>query len=302
MALDPDDGKELWRFQSPAAQRSPGSVTGSGVVVLLTGDQDDAELVGVDALTGVERWRVPERLTVLGSTDDVVAVERFSDLAGSEPVRGIDRETGDELWVSDVGKNDMSGQYGAVGTSAVWHELLIVPGGTAGQAVEYGTDGVASAINLDTGAVEWTSADLGTPLAADTMVIGGGPLDGLNATIHGVDPLTGRGAWSAPGRTAYGGYIAAGDGIVVADGDMGLVAYDQATGTEKWHAADGFDPHGIANGKVISLWEAALEARSIADGAVAWQFIAPFGSPFMDNLTTNSTAVFVAINSLPWTD
>lgn len=302
IALDPDDGTELWRWQSPAAQRPPGSFTGSGTVVLLTGDHDDAELIGVDTLTGAERWRVPEHLTVLGSTDDVVAVERFSDAMGSEPIRGIDRETGTALWVADVAKLDTSGVYGAVGTSAIFRQLLIVPTGSTGSAVEAGTDLGATAIDLETGTVEWTSSDLGTPLGAGELVIGGGPLQGPEAMLHGVDPLTGRGAWSARGRTAYGGYIAVGDGVVVANGDVGLVAYEETTGIETWRAVDGFDPHAVADGKVVSLWEAALEARSTADGVVVWHLTEPFGSPFMNNLTTNSSTVFVAVNSLPWTD
>lgn len=293
IALDPDDGTELWRVQSPPAQRPAGPVSGSGVVVVSTGDPEDAELVGVDAVTGVERWRAPERLTVLGSTGDVVAVERFSDGAGVEPVRGIDRETGTELWVADVAEFDMSGQYGGVVPSAIWGESLIVA-----------TETTATALDLSSGAVLWTTTALGTPLGADVVVVGGQPLDGPGASITAVDPATGEGAWVVPGRPAYGGYVAVGEGIVVVSDPegTGLIAYEQATGAERWRDDSSLHAHAVAGDRVVSLWEGGLDARSVTDGSLQWQLTVPFGSPYMNNVTANSSAAFAAINSLPWTD
>lgn len=290
IALDAGDGAELWRVQSPPAQRPAGPVAGSGVVVLLTGGQEDAELVGVDAVTGVERWRVPERFTVLGSSNRVIAVVRSSDPMAAEPVSGIDRETGAELWVSDVFIIEASG---GVESKAISGESLIVP-----------TDPTATALDLTSGAVLWTSTALGTPIEADDVVIGGQPLDGPDAMITAVDPATGEGSWSAPGRPAYGGYIAVGEGVVVvsaAEGP-GLIAYEQDTGDERWRSESYLHAHRVADGKVISLWEDGLDARSAIDGSVLWQLSLPFGSPYMNDAITNSSVAFVAINSLPWTD
>jgi outer membrane protein assembly factor BamB len=293
VALDPDDGTELWRWQSPAAQRAPGSFVGSDIVVLLTGDAGAVDLVGVDVMTGAERWRIAEQLTVLGSTDDVIAVERFSDVMGSEPVRGIDRGTGTELWVSDVAKLDMSGVYGGTGTSAIWQHSLIVP-----------TDATSTALDMATGAVLWASSSLGTPLEADDVVIGARLPQGPSAAVTGVDPNNGDELWSHPGQPAYGGYVAVGDGIVVVSqrDAPGLIAYEQTSGAERWRTESANQAHRISGDKVISLWEEGLDARATIDGSVVWQLVEPFGSPYMNDVVANSTAAFTAINSLPWSD
>jgi outer membrane protein assembly factor BamB len=293
-ALDPDDGTELWRWEAPSVRRPPGSLTGSGVVVLLTGDREHAELVGVDALTGAERWRVAEPLEVLGSSEQVVAVERMSDVMGSEPIRGLDRATGIELWVSDVRQLDTSGVYGALESTAVWQDTLVVQ-----------TDRTATAVGLGTGTVRWSSTDVGTPIGADVAVIGAGPIDGPDATITATDPTTGEGIWTAPGRLAYGGYAAIGDGVVVVtdrDTGAGLVAYEQESGVERWRSDGHLQAHTVVGGTVVSLWEAGLDARATGDGTLLWQVSEPFGSPFMNNLAANTSTVFVAINSLPWND
>jgi outer membrane protein assembly factor BamB len=292
-ALDATDGAELWRWDAADARRPSGPVAGAGVVVFPTGTPEAPELVGVDARSGAERWRVPGPLAVLGSNEQVVAVERVSDLAGSEPVRGLDRTTGAELWVSEVRQLDRSGVMGGTQPTAVWQDTLIVPTGQT-----------ATAIDLTTGAVAWTSADAGTPYGADDVVIGAGPVQGPGATVTAVDVTSGASLWSGPGRLSYGQYVALGDGIVVAVSATGAgsIAYEQDSGAERWQVDSGTQPYAVVDGRVFSLWEQQLDARSADDGTVLWEQTEPFGSPWMRDLAATSSAVFVAVNSLPFGD
>ena len=64
----------------------------------------------------------------------------------------------------------------------------------------------------------------------------------------------------------------------------------------------GTQPYAVVDGRVFSLWERQLDARSADDGTVLWEQTEPFGSPLMRDLAATSSAVFVAVNSLPFRD
>jgi outer membrane protein assembly factor BamB len=156
VALDASDGGELWRWPSLDVRMPPGPVAGSGVVVVATGEvplwdqATDAELVGIDAVTGQELWRIGDPLEVVGTSETVVAAQLYSSAMGSQPIAGYDRMTGEQLWVSEVMLLDNSGVFGGVQPTAASGDLLVVP-----------TGDTATAMDLTSGEVRWVSADLG---------------------------------------------------------------------------------------------------------------------------------------------
>jgi hypothetical protein len=78
-----------------------------------------------------------------------------------------------------------------------------------------------------------------------------------------------------------------------------------SSGDERWRAAQTttyVQPQLISGTSLVGLWEGQLAVVSTTVGATVWSATEPFGSPLMNSVGSNGDAVFVAINSLPWTD
>jgi outer membrane protein assembly factor BamB len=286
------DGTERWRRATAPTPTPPGPFAGQGIVVLAT----DA-LVGVDAATGAERWRVASSDVPLAHGATVAVVGDAVGPGGSARFRGIDRATGHELWVSATPLSDRSGIFVARSPAAVLGEILVVPAGAT-----------VTALDLRTGAMLWQAPQLDHLAAADGVVVGVRGANGppLSITVATLDAASGQQRWTAPGLPSYGGLLAVGDGaIVVRHADRpGLVAYELASGDERWRAAQ--PPAGelqlISGTSLVLLWEGEIAVVSTADGATVWSTMQPFGSPLMNSVGSNGASVFVAINSLPWGD
>jgi outer membrane protein assembly factor BamB len=301
IALAAADGSERWRRATGDMPTPPGPFDGQGIVVLA--DQDAGALVGVDVLTGEERWRVASREAPLANSLTVAVVWDVASQVSPLGFRGMDRVTGDELWVSDMLLADQPGYLGARTPAAVLGEVLVVP-----------TGATVTAIDLRTGAMLWQGPQFDHLAAADGIVVGirganGGPAPSITA----IDAASGQERWTAPGRESYGGLLAVGDGVIVVidPDDGGLVAYELASGGERWRAAQSpttyVDPQLISGTSLIGLWE-VLAVVSTTDGATLWATTDPFGSSLscavcgMSSVGSNSEALFVAINSLPSMD
>ena len=299
IALDAADGSERWRRSTANMPTPPGPFDGQGIVVLAADDQGAPVLVGVDAATGAERWRVASGEAPLAHSATVAVVWHAVEPGLSSRFRGIDRATGDELWVGDAPLSDQSGTFVARSPAAVLGEVVVVPTGPT-----------VTAIDLRTGATLWQAPQLDHPAAADGVVVGtrGTNVPPPSFTVAALDASSGQQLWTAPGRPSYGDLLAVGDGVVVVlDPDRPeLVAYELSSGNERWRAAQTqttyVEPQLISGTSLVGLWEGELAVVSTVDGTTIWSATQPFRSPLMNSVGSNGASVFVAINSLPWGD
>ena len=308
IAFDAADGSERWRRSTADTPIPPGPFDGQGIVVLATDDPGALALVGVDAVTGKEKWRVKSSEAPLAHSATVAVVWDAAVPGTASRFRGIDRVTGDELWVSDTPLSDESGVMGGRSPAAVLGEVVAVP-----------TGATVTAIDMRTGAMLWQAPQLDQPAAADGLIVGTRGNNGpppRSFAVPALDAASGQELWTARGRPPYGGLLAIGNGVIVvlSPDDAGLIAYELASGAERWRAAqtrgapDGayagtyVEPQLISGTSLVGLWEGEVSVVSTTDGATIWSATQPFGSPLMNSVGSNGASVFVAINSLPWTD
>jgi outer membrane protein assembly factor BamB len=309
IAYDAANGSERWRRLTADTLTPPGPVDGQGIVVLA--DQDAGALVGVDVLTGEERWRVASRDVPLANSPTVAVVWNLAayeaDPGTPSGFRGMDRLTGDELWASDTllpyptWLSDQTGYAGLRSPAMVLGEILAVP-----------TGATVTAIDVQTGAILWQAPQLGHLGAADGVIVGTrGPVQPGNwITFTALDAASGQERWTAPGRPpSPRSFLAAGDGVIIIfappdypSDSLVLIAYELSSGTERWRVTRIGDPQLISGTSLVMRLDNELAVLSTTDGATLWAAIEPFGSPRMDSVASNGDAVFVAINSLPYSD
>jgi outer membrane protein assembly factor BamB len=299
IAFNAADGSERWRRSTGDTFTPSGPFDGRGIVVLA--DQDEHALVGVDATTGEEKWRVESSAAPLANSPTVAVVWNEDEHVGgpldTSKLRGIDRVTGDELWVSDTLLLDQSGNQVAKSPAAVLGEVIAVP-----------TGATLTALDMRTGAILWQAPQLDDPDAADGTIVGArrsnGPTNQI--TVTAIDAASGQERWTAPGVPSYGDLLAVGDGVLVVmdAGGPGLIAYELSSGAERWRATPTThaQPQLISGTSLVMLWEGELAVLSTTDGATIWAVTEPFGTPLMNSVDSNDDMVFVAINSLPWAD
>ncbi len=286
IAFDAADGSERWSRSTADTPTPAGPFDGQGIVVLA--DQDAGALVGVDVVTGEEQWRVESSEAPLANSPTVAVVWEVASPGTTSRFRGIDRVTGNELWVSETLLSDQSGVFVPRSPAAVLDEVVVVP-----------TGATVTAIDMRTGAMLWQGPQASHLVAADGTIVG---IRGT--TVTAIDAASGQELWAAPGRESYGGLLAVGDGVVVVleATSPGIVAYELASGNERWRATRIPDPQLISGTSLVALWEGGLAVMSTTDGATIWSATEPFGSPLMNSVGSNGDSVFVAINSRPWTD
>jgi outer membrane protein assembly factor BamB len=297
IAMDAADGSERWRMSTAEAPTPAGPIDGQGIIVLAASEQDATALVGVDAATGQERWRVASGHVPLANSATVAVVGDATSPGASSRFRGIDRVTGDELWVSGTPLVDMSGIFVGRSPAAVLGDVIVVP-----------TGATVTAIDMRTGATLWTAPQLDHLAAADGVVVGTRGTNGPThlITVAALDAASGQQLWTAPGQPSYGGFLAVGDGVVaILEAERrGVIAYEVSSGSERWRAAltTFVEPQLISGTSLVLLWEGEVSVVSTTDGATIWSATQPFQSPLMNSVGSNGASVFVAINSLPWTN
>lgn len=300
LAIDTATSTELW--QTPVVQgyaRPPGPFAGGGVVVVELADKTGGAVVGLTARSGEERWRfgsaeaegaptpstwpMPspvQRLSPIAHTETLVVVGD-----GSGGLRGLDRLTGEQVWAGTRPLNLFNGSV------ALAEDIVAIA-----------SDPATVGIDVTDGSVMWEGDLVQNPSAAQGVIVGGPPSG--RGDIRALDALTGRTLWSHPGRESYGGIWALGDGGAYVLDDTGIVAYDLRTGAERWRRADDVrgEPQTVSGSSLLLLWEGRIGGLSTRDGSTIWDQTQPFQSPLMDNLRTTNSTVYVAVNSLPWTD
>ena len=320
-ALHATTGTELWSrpigWANAYVPDAAGPIAESGIVVTVVDDGNGGELVGLDALTGSERWRTtlpaesiqvgnvdPTAGTVTGGTpgstfesvllplavtDTMVVLSGYSGFGG---LRGYDRATGVELWTNALSVQDDSGVGTGRSPAAVEGETVMIPA--------YGN---LVAIDARTGTELWQAPGVNHPSTADGYGVGYSSGDVVSTFEVG----TGTVVWTKPGQPSYGDFLAIGGGVVaVLDPERQVVAYDLASGEVRWRRSHedpiaGEPQTATANG-VFLLWEGELAVLSPTDGSTVWAAHAPLGSSLMNSLATNSDKLFVALNTLAWGD
>jgi outer membrane protein assembly factor BamB len=241
--------------------------------------------VGIDEMTGAERWRVAGSTSPIANTGDAVIV------ADTHP-SALDRSTGKPRWRSDVILQDESGVGVARAATAVSGDTVIVPAGPE-----------TIAIDGRSGSELWRTEAVHHPAASGSSAVGyitRGPA----TDVRVLDMTTGEARWTAPGAPSYGDLWAIGDDVVtVLDRAGGIVAYDVDTGDVRWRRDESVgQPHQTTGDSVINLWGGMLSVLSSADGSTRWSHEKPMGSDLMSSLAANPATVFVAVNTLPFGD
>ena len=319
-AFDARSGAVLWTRSVVRTQwgRAQGPVAGAGVVVLTVTEGGVKAVVGVDALTGEERWRVgtdaltitqpdpsgrpfngpgPVAPTPIANTPTVAVV------ASDNGALGIDRQTGEVRWSLALLVQDTAGTGVARSPAAVLDEVVMLP-------VTTPTGDSLVAIDATAGVEVWRAPQLDHPSAADGAVVGYRSRDvGSGGRVAiAVSATDGTPLWSMPGQPAYGDLWALGDGVVVVGDPSGgrLVAYELGTGATRWERAVAADlpgePQLVAGELAVLLREATLGTLSTKTGATLWSKTSPLGSQMMSGVAANSTSLYVSVNSLPWAD
>ena len=179
-ALEITTGTELWRADLGVPSKGGPSVS-DGLVIVVSGDG----VVALDSRDGSIAWSSTATGPVSGTpavVDDMVFAASEDGMASA-----LEIGTGDTVWQVDLG-------------IATANSVAADP--SVGIAVLGGREGVAVAVELDSGRVRWRydtddSARIGTPTIGNGLVYlatleGGGP---GTRHIHALDAVTGERAW-----------------------------------------------------------------------------------------------------------
>ncbi|HET9660978.1 MAG TPA: PQQ-binding-like beta-propeller repeat protein [Thermomicrobiales bacterium] len=240
-------------------------------------------LVGLDLISGQERWRVTSDQWEGEANDGITTGSGLVILPTSDAVYAYDETTGQQLWSAASGYD--------------WAPAIVAD---ENNAIVLSYENALMALNEGTGALLWQQT-LPTGSITDWQNIEGGPLVGIGRPANagedvlafGIDKATGTILWqTVVGNTvsSFGGELGLdgnGTGLVVAkvqtDGTSALAALDGATGTIHWTAPIASD---IAYGRVyltrgaqptvIYATGGSLEVKSAtgydaASGAQRWQ-------------------------------
>ena len=189
---------------------------------MVVGNGDSGELIGLDATTGEEAWRITRAADHFVSSasivDGVAYIATTGNDGGSGNVLAVDAATGDLLW--DTGGNG----DGQGGTPTVYGDLVI----TTSHAL-----GAVTAYDRTTGEQVWRHSISGAVSAAvlasnDGYVFAGGQLD---RRVYALDASTGAEVWSSPAGANVTTAPALADGRVITADVNGVVYAFHPTGT-----------------------------------------------------------------------
>lgn len=254
------------------------------VVVIGYGFDPGGSIVSLDPATGDERWRVDIDESPWSNPiieNGIVYAGVGSLVSGRSAVYALDAATGDQIWRADITNSSLP--------------ATPVDGVTLGEGTLYvnRADGVVLALDAATGDDRWEvqlpKPQRGTPVYENGLVFIMTGFDG--AEIYALQASTGDIMWidEGPQNPATGAAVLDGTLYVPFDGGD-LVAYDAATGAERWRAAtglraadDGAGPSPglpLVSGGTVYVTSngfsgSATEALDAATGVQRW--IAPIG-------------------------
>lgn len=248
-----------WRPASPAEMVDAGLALAAGVVVA---PLHDGTTIGLDAMTGAERWRLAGADRAQNHAAPAVLpggrVAVADDRGG---VRVLDAATGAVVWTASAG----APVYAA--PTVAGDRLLVST-----------TRGTLSAFDAATGAFQWTTRfdPSGLARVSSAAILSDRAAVGLtDGRVVALSLATGEAAWTWTGTGAVVGQpLAAGPTLYVSTMDERLVALDAATGQETFSATlrgRAKSAMTVADGRLIVLSEprhiTAFEATRIPDVA-----------------------------------
>jgi YD repeat-containing protein len=308
-ALSAEDGAERWSSAVPALNEAfetvalfvAGEYAGSGTIVLDMLRPSGVYHVGIDSITGEERWAVPTDNQISHYATDGLVITSTA-YAGDTPqsnygYSGVavarDRSTGAQLW--EYRLPVLSADPVVVGDTAM---LPLSPEGEPSELrgidLESGAEAwVGSTGWLSAAAVEPSNDPQGRGVAVAWHDIG---------RLVAIEATDGSERWAVdvPDGVGWMPPVVAGGTVVVAAGGE-VSAYDVGSGESTWSTTSAARPVAGSAVAVVLLGGDAVEARS-PDGTLRWtrqvvvaageRSMAPFLSPRVAAL--NDAFVFVA--------
>lgn len=260
-----------------------GPLSGDGVIVLTIRRGDGVFVVGYDSSTGVQLWSTPAEGVVVANTERAVVVAHPVDIVDQvATVRSFiarDRRTGRPMWTVEAAAG--------LGVAFVDDELLVLSDTTVDRSQP------SIAIDMASGGVVWESDSIGGSVIRVGPVLVGLVVDATGeATVHAVDPLTGRGLWSvADDASGLGGPVAGVDAVYVSNSSA-LSALDAETGEAIWSIDIRAKPGGATPGAVVVTVGDVIQRRDDSDGDVIWS--AAFGDAARVSVVVTARAVYVS--------
>ncbi|MEZ5260714.1 MAG: PQQ-binding-like beta-propeller repeat protein [Acidimicrobiales bacterium] len=317
--------------------RPPGPIAAGDIVVLPIDTGGTTTIIGVDATTGAERWRVdPASIPgTSGTLGPIANTEDMTILATDHTVTGLDRRTGTTRWtipftIVDSSQVGVSRATSAVATSDTSTMIVLPtietpepglhPPGSLPPTITY----LSVAIDTEDGTERWRAPVLHHPAAADGTVVGyiyeASPPPTIDAPVslppmrrpvlQALDADDGTTLWTAAGAPTYGDLWPVGDGIVITtvgtDAAGRTTAYDLRSGAVRWEQP--IDPgnylgapQAIEGHRSFLLGGGRLSALDTATGSTMWSTATPPGS-LESYLTADRARVLVSFNTMPWRD
>ena len=222
VALDPETGREQWRFEAGVTETSPLVVDGT----VYFGSWD-RQIYALDAATGAEKWSYATGDQVKSA----VAYRNGTVYAGSYDGRiyALDATTGEERWAT-------SGRSGLFGSGRFYS----TPALAYGRVYIGNIDGRVYAFGAETGDVIWSRSTGGfvysSPAIFDETVY----IGSYDGNLYAFDAATGDTRWAFSAGGAISGSPTVMGGLVYFSTLEGeTFAVDARTGERVWSFDDG---------------------------------------------------------------
>lgn len=259
----------------------------------------------LDAETGAEQWRVLASNPVRGTPAVAGNAVYFGDDAGT--LYGVELDTGRVAWRFEAGPGRrvqspvVAGELVVFGVERTAGNLLTV----------FDEEGIVYALDAATGAQRWQftaeRAISSSPATANGLVFVAAQEDG----VHALDAQTGEEQWAYPTEWGILAPAVLDDTVFVAienwgaSGRLAIVAFDAATGGQRWSVSTGTGSPGppIAAGEAVYVGidhmaghpYAGLLALDAATGEERWFFVTDGGVRSPAAVGEGSVAVSSAI-------
>ncbi|MGW2663027.1 outer membrane protein assembly factor BamB family protein [Nocardia tengchongensis] len=248
-ALDAATGAVSWKADLRSEIRSAPIVHNGVVFACAT-----AGIEAFDAATGLRRWPLPVRGTLLGVGGDpstVYVTPKFE-----QGIVALDAATGGQRWTA-LTDLDM---------------LMVRSVGIGPGIVTVAVRSTLHALDAATGKSRWRSeiGDMKRAESTGTAVVA---LGSFSLGVVAVRLDTGGQLWTFGHETQSAHVSAAGDVVVVSAESGRLTALDAGSGELRWMVRTGSSatsPVGVHGDTLYAIWDGAVYALSARDGAQRW--------------------------------
>ncbi len=316
LALDAATGSERWSTTIAPFNESyerdtfyaDGNQLGSGVVVFSTLEGNESFMVGIDAVSGRERWRVPAESTFVAAHGEDVAIAATPGAMFETPsdaeqpplhVVAFERATGKVRWREDKTIRDMFAPWGPhIGDNVVvFTQMEPAPEDIPISERRWET----VAIDANSGKKLWSreQGPLTVAMVAGDISIGmgqSGPEES-DVELEGFDTRTGDRRWTSaisppPLTVADPTSAVVATGTFTEETPSGVVVVDRSSGAPLWQVEGPVEPAGVSGSLVLLSRPGEIVALDAASGAPRWQI--PFAHPFGTELQASSGRLYLS--------